>query len=467
MRTERNVWAFVIELAIGIAAIIATCSPQTGAAQTLRGTVVDGSAQPLSGVLVVLLDSTQSAVARALTNERGEYRLLAPRAGAYRVRTLRIGFQPVLSNTLTLTSGTALTERIVLESVRVVLSTVQVTDRRICGRQTATESATTFAVWEQAMGSMAAAGLVSATRGLTATTMQLERRLDATGRRVREQQASVRTDYVTEPWKALPADSLRRHGYVWEDVTDSLIYNAPGLDALLSPQFLEDHCLHLAMGRDSSELGIAFEPIPARRQRSEIEGTLWLTRATAALQRLEFTFTNTTGSAIANGRAGGTMNFARLADGSIVVTVWDIRMPLLIRDVPRSPTVRVAEVMSTGGRLMLVQRGADTLYRSPPLTIAGTVRDSLSGAPIGRARIQLSGVAGDVFSDERGRFKLEGVVPGEYALLVRTASLDSMRSVSQSAVVIADSLTELTIKVPTGAQLASALCGKTLSGITG
>ncbi|MEP6779664.1 MAG: carboxypeptidase regulatory-like domain-containing protein [Gemmatimonadaceae bacterium] len=466
-QVRRNVRCFAFEFITAVA-IIVECSPRDVAAQSLRGAVVDRLGQPLPGVVVMLLDSTLTAVNQALTNERGEYRVLAPASGTYRMRTLRIGYQPVLSKPVALAVGTTVSERIVLESVRVLLPTVRVTENRVCGRQAAAESATMLAVWEQAMASVQAADLVSTSRGLTATTMQLDRRLDARGGRVREQLANVRTDYVREPWKAVSADSLRHQGYVWSDSSGaSSTYNAPGLKSLLSPFFLEDHCISLAVARDTGELGIAFEPTPARRKLSEIRGTLWLARATAALQRMEFTFTNTPGSAIANARAGGTMNFARLADGSIVVTAWDIRMPVFVHDAPPSLAMHVAELASTGGQLVLVQHGTDTVYRSRPLTISGTVRDSLSGVPIARARVQLAGVPGESFSDERGRFRLDAVMPGEYALRVRTASLDSIRSVSQLSVDIVDSLTELNIKIPTGAQLASALCGTSLNGGAG
>jgi len=57
----------------------------------------------------------------------------------------------------------------------------------------------------------------------------------------------------------------------------------------------------------------------------------------------------------------------------------------------------------------------------PGLTIDGTV-SSTSGTPIKRARIRLFGQGNrtgtHLFSDERGRYQFQGLVPGEYRLEV-------------------------------------------------
>src|SRR5438309_2200341 len=75
-------------------------------AQQVRGIVVDRGDNPVAGVVVMLLDSASAVSARSLTNDQGEFRLPAPRAGTYRIRTLRIGFRPTLSDALALKSAT-------------------------------------------------------------------------------------------------------------------------------------------------------------------------------------------------------------------------------------------------------------------------------------------------------------------------------------------------------------------------
>src|SRR5688500_804403 len=109
--------------AIVAALILCAVAPATSV-QTLRGKTAqpsDGAGIP--GVLVLLVDSTGSVVARALTNEHGEYRVTAPGAGAYRVRTLRIGYHPAVSDPVELHAGTELLWQVTLANLPFALDT--------------------------------------------------------------------------------------------------------------------------------------------------------------------------------------------------------------------------------------------------------------------------------------------------------------------------------------------------------
>ena len=435
-------------------------------AQVVRGTVVDATDHPVSGVVVVLLDSAQTAVARALTNDRGEYRVAAPHAGTYRLRTLRIGFQPSVTAPKVLADGTVSSERLVLDGVRVALEAIRVVERSACGRQSTAESGAILSAWDQAMTSIAATSLTSSGRGLTATTMQIERTMEPDGRKIRSQGARVRTDYVTQPWKSLHPDTLRRRGYTQTDAADWTTFYAPGLDVLVSSPFLEDHCVRLVAAADTTEIGVSFEPTPERRALSEIRGTVWLARGTAELRRLDFSFT-AGATAIRDFAAGGSMGFTRLPDGSIVISSWEIRMPQLVKDSPRATRVRVSAVNATGGELIVLRRGADTLFKRPALSVAGVVLDSTTGDAIARATVALVGTDVHTVTADNGSFTLADVLPGEYAIAVRTPSLDSIRASSQSTVMVADGMARLKLRVPTARQLSASLCGSVLDGIAG
>lgn len=461
-RTAVSRWPLVMARTLALSIAL----PSALHAQIVRGAVVDAADRGVPGVVVSLIDSAQITVARSLTDDRGEYRVAAPRAGTYRLRTMRIGYQPSLSNTIVLHEGTVTVERVVLDGVRVTLAAVRVLSRSVCGRRSGDEAGSTFAVWDQAMTAIAATNLTASTRGLTATIMQIERTLEPDGRRVRWQTATVRTDNVTQPWRSLPPDTLRRRGYKSTDRSDVTTFNAPGLDVLVSPLFIEDHCLRLAKGNDSSEVGVSFEPTPQRMRMSEIRGTLWLDRASAELRRMEYRFTSLPGER-ADYPAGGTMSFERLPNGSMVISAWDIRMPNLVKDSPTDTRVRVAEVTVSGGQLLVMRRNADTLYKRPPLVVAGVVQDSLSGAPLHRATISLFGTNTQTVTDTEGRFSLTDVLPGEYMLAIRTPSLDSVRTSSQSAILVVEGMAPLRVRVPTASQLAVSLCGATLSAASG
>jgi hypothetical protein len=456
-------WTWSAMLATVCAALLCA-SPLR--AQVVRGTVVDATERPVSGVVVALLDSTDAVVARALTDDAGEYRLLAPRAGTHRLRTLRVGYQPTLSAPHVLTAGGLTVVRLTVDGVRVSLATVRVVDRSACGRSVASGAGDVFAAWDQAMTTIAATTLTSSARGLTATTMQIDRTLEPNGRRIRRQAVSMRTEYVTQPWKSLPADTLRRRGYATTDAEGWTTYYAPGLDVLVSSVFLEDHCLRLVAAADTSEIGVAFEPIPARRRRSEIRGVLWLTRSTAELRRLEFSYTDPSG-ALSGFDAGGSMTFARVSGGASVITAWEIRMPELYKESPRAARLRVASVASTGAQLVVLRRGVDTLFKQSALAVSGVVLDSLSGQVLSGASVAVVGTSTIATADADGRFVLPEMLPGEYALSVRTPSLDSIRASSVSTVVVAAGMAPLRLRVPTAAHLAAALCGTAVSASGG
>jgi hypothetical protein len=135
-------------------------------AQAVRGTVQDAANQPVSGVVLSLLDSTDAVVVRALSDERGEFRMLAGRAGTLRVRAQRIGYIATMSPAFVAATGATVAQNIVLEGVKTQLAAVRVTSSSSCGK-TDVREASLVAVWEQAHTSLAASLLTSGTRGLS------------------------------------------------------------------------------------------------------------------------------------------------------------------------------------------------------------------------------------------------------------------------------------------------------------
>src|SRR5690348_4047924 len=118
---------------IRLAVAALSACPGILAAQTIRGTVTEQASQrPIPGAVVFLLDANQAIVGRDLTNESGSYRLTAPKPGTYRVRTLRIGFRPVLSVPQTLSANQDLTLPLNVESIPVNLSAVKVERQSNC-----------------------------------------------------------------------------------------------------------------------------------------------------------------------------------------------------------------------------------------------------------------------------------------------------------------------------------------------
>jgi len=440
-------------------------------AQTVRGSVVDRvDSAPVPGVVVLLIDDGGNVAARALTNERGEFRLPAGTPGVYRLRTMRIGFRPVTSDVIQVAAGEEVTRQVVVAGVPFSLDTVRVQRRSTC-RMRADSALVTYAIWEQVRTALTATDLSSRARNVFATIVTYERFLEPRSKRVLRQSSRVKSGETNRPWTSLSADSLRRVGYVAE-VNGWSIYTAPDLDALLSAQFLEDHCFRIAQLSDSGWVGLAFEPAPDRKHIPEISGTVWLDRRSAELRRMEFLYTHISPDA-EDGNAGGDMDFIRAKHGAWAISAWNIRMPVLtqnfFRSEPGNPAqqsrekIIVKEIKVGGGELALMMRGRDTLWSRPPLTLTGTVTDSVSGRAAVAARVVVKGTSLQGTTDSSGRFAIDGALPGEYTILVRTPSLDSLAAVWQSWVAFSDTR-PVALRVPSAANLQDQWCPDSVTG---
>ncbi len=460
--------------AMSIALLVTLAMPLGIAAQSVRGVVTDVTGTPVPGVLVQLVAGDTGVVARALTDARGRYLLVGSAASTYRVRTLRIGFRPEFTAPLTLDAGRELAQEIRLSALPSRLDTVRVGGRNACGRAATGPSAVAVAtIWEQVRAAVNATELSGAQRGVVTTSLDFDRRLDEFGWRVLQQHTTVRTDGPAQPWVAPAPPSLHDLGYITVGA-DSTSYRAPGLDMLASTIFIDDHCFRLANGRDKETIGVAFEPTDERRRLPGIRGTVFVDRKTSELRGMEFRYVHREVPDLADG-ARGSMEFARFATGSWAVSRWEIRMPLReIRIGQSGPRVSSMEgaaarvvttgMRVTGGELALAMSRGDTLFAKPPLIVRGEIRDSASGRGLRGARLTLEGTALSAETDADGRFAVTGVLPGEYAVAIRTPALDSLGTSDQRDLTVTDGKAQVRYRVPSVRQVVAALCGPGYAG---
>ncbi|MEO8620987.1 MAG: carboxypeptidase regulatory-like domain-containing protein [bacterium] len=450
-------------------ALLGLC-PAMLLAQSIRGTVVaQGDSAAIPGAVVLLVNRADSVVARALTNDRGEYRVVAPAAGTYRLRTLRIGFRPVLSDAVELSAGQDVTRRFSFANIPFAMDTVRVVGANAC-RGVADSAMTAFSVWDQVRTALTATQLTALDRSLVSTAVQFERVVDPVRDKVTRETARLQTQYARRPWATLPPDSLRRVGYVVTDTEGDVTYYAPDLDVLVSDAFVVDHCFRLVSARDTAMIGLAFEPTRDRGRVPEIRGTLWINRRTSELHDLEYRYANIS-KLQSDGRAGGNMGFVRMLNGAWMISRWDIRMPVQEQYLAggfgkaRTQDVRLAEIRVTGGDLALVRRGRDTLFTGAGVLLSGTVADSATGKPVSGARVTLLGTRHETQSDGEGRFRLTSVLPGNYEIVVRTPSLDSLSTAVQLPFAMTGETVLPEIHVPTTDQLAMMMCGNRRVGV--
>jgi hypothetical protein len=458
----------VIRVFVGL---LTAVTAQSVDAQAVRGVVVDAADAPVAGAVVLLLDARSTVIARALTNESGEFRVSATQPGTYRLRTLRIGYKPAMSAPFDLAPGSNLSRRVAMDDIPVSLEAVTVTSRNVCSVRTDTAAAT-FEIWEQVRGALTAANVTGGSASYTARSIVYNRSLEA-GRRARvlSQVARANEGRTTQPFRSIPADSLTKVGYVTTDVTGLSTFNAPGIEALLSDNFIDDHCLRVSRDSDAERVAIAFEPTHERSTMPEIKGTIWVDRKTSELRRLEFSYVNLT-RAQRVGEPGGSIDFIRLRDGAWMISRWHIRLPVVemrqqfsgvagaITGGAEREQYFVREVSVQGGELAFVRRrNGDTLWSRPPMLLAGTLRDSVSGAAIAGAVIALRGSDLADTTDAGGQFAFHDVLPGEYLVDVRTASLSSAGLTHTIPFVFVDSSTRMNVRLPTIEEAFSAVCG--------
>ena len=454
-----------------IALSVAITTPANATAQSVHGLVVDANARPVPGVVVLLLDSASQVAARALTDGRGLYRLTAPHPASYRLRTLRIGYRPVMSSPFALEFGSDVTQRLELSDLPIALDTIRVVDRNVC-RAFTDSGAATYAVWEQIRTALTAAQLTAASRTLAVTTVSFDRTVGAKPGAYEgapsHHSASLSTGYVTQPWRAVGGDTLRRLGYLLVDRDNSILYFAPDLDVLLSSMFVEHHCFRIMRDRrHGGQLGIAFEPVPDRRRLPEIRGTLWVDAASSELRSLEFRYVNV--PAEQQDYAGGDVDFVRLRDGSWTISHWAIRMPVLhqVALPGRPPEIRVGAIQTTGGELALARRDTDTLWTGRRFALEGDVVDSVSGNGVAGARVRVLETATEVTTDARGRFSIPGVLPGRYQIEIHTPWLDSLNMSRRVPLSFADGDERVEFRVPSAHQVVAAVCGGQARGDQG
>ena len=125
--TER--WWRVIPLVVALGA-----APDPLAAQAVQGRVLEVETdEPVVSAVVQLLrgDEGDHVVARSVTDEQGHFRLRAPASGTYRLRSLRIGYQAVITPPFDLLGGEAPLEvEVRLSAVTVELAPLTIVSER-------------------------------------------------------------------------------------------------------------------------------------------------------------------------------------------------------------------------------------------------------------------------------------------------------------------------------------------------
>ena len=404
--------------------------------QVVTGTVVQpDSTTPLAGAIVVVTDAQGGTIARVLTGSRGGFSVALPAPARYNLTLLRIGFRPTAGPTVDVATGETARTRIVAGRAVVTLAAMRARERETC--RVSTDTGLMVArVWEEARKAMLSSQLSADGTPLYAEWVEYDRALEPNGRLVRQQHVRSAKHLTQHAFKSVPADVLREQGYVSQDSV-GVNYFAPDAEVLLSDAFVSGHCFRLVESPTNADLvGVAFTPNADRRDMREIEGTLWVHRASSELRNVDFRYLNLQEPS-GQAEPGGRVEFLRLAEGNWLVSRWFVRMPEVAkrdrvspdgmrRTVMASTMLYLRAVRVTGGEVTRASRSDTVLYRTtgPSIAVQLTSRDTLmrrSGAVM-----TLEGTDYTATADSSGRIRLSPVLAGRYRVNVRTRLMQTL-----------------------------------------
>jgi Carboxypeptidase regulatory-like domain len=330
-------------------------------AQSVQGRVLALPGDtPVTGALVVLVDSAGGDVARAATTASGGFTLAAPHPGTYRITVNQIGWEAWRSRSFALTTGSSQPMVLHVQAQPYTLAPLTVEARRSrCGIQLGSPELVTrlLTVAQTALGLAEA----TAHSGDIRFSSETYRTRFSPNFDVADSTDTGVEPLASWPIQSAPPDSLRVWGFVRERGAESepLGGSGPiyyGIDArvLFTDWFLESHCFRVEEEK-SGALVVRFTPAD-RERRIDIEGRVVLDPASLELRRIEFTYVGLP-RWVPRGHAGGEVLLRRLHGGPWVPFAWRLRAP-----VPRlelgSSERRLTGWLETGGRVRSV-RGPD------------------------------------------------------------------------------------------------------------
>ena len=304
--------------------VCALLVPSRLAAQEVAGRITTADAAPVAGGLVELLDSAGRVAADAATDRAGRFLVRAPSPGSYRVRAGQVGFQSARSAPLALARGERRELSLAITRSVVTLEGIRAVGRPRC-EATPTSGAELARVWDEARKALALTLRTAADSSVGYEFATYTRTVQTVGDSVLEDSAVAFEMVGGVPFFSAPLNELDRHGFVRE-IRGQTTFFGPDAQTILSPTFLSQHCFSLrdGSGARAGQIGLAFEPVPARR-RPDVTGVLWLDARSGELRELEWGYTRV--EAPPEHEPRGRAEFMRLPNGAWIIERWALRIP--------------------------------------------------------------------------------------------------------------------------------------------
>lgn len=451
-----------------IAAILASTITGALAAQVVRGTVSDSASRlPISGAVVMLLDSAGTVLGRNITSERGEYRVAYARV-AKSLRVVRIGFQP-RELSFAESADPARSLDITMVPFTTTLAAVRVTDKSNCPRRA--DRAAAFAFWDQAR-----AGLLNTVVAREANPMSVHRlyfqsahnpEIESIKGFVVYEDSARSTEISFSSLR--PASDLVRLGFRGDTNVIGFMFG-PDADVLLDDAFAEGYCFRLAEPSKArpNQVGLAFAPADLKRGRVDIDGTLWIDTAARALRDVDFGYVGMDPVA-EQFHPGGMISFAVSANGVAFIDRWSLRLFGNAPYAMYTPNCRAECRMHDNFYPM--ENGAEVSHAVWPDgqrwdARLGTVSIrtlTTAGRPAVGAVVQLHDTHYRGTADSSGTVLIHDLLPGPYALRIRDPRIEELGFLLPTPVTFVaarDSVVRLTLDVPTAEDYVASQCRK-------
>ena len=415
---------------VAIAAALAACAaiPLRAHGQQLRGVVRDSASRlVIPAAVVTLLDSSGSVVARTITTERGQFRVMLLRDAVPRLRIVRLGFRPTEVMVPAARDG-AIDLDVAMAAIPFSLQSVQVTGNANCPRRR--DRAAAVALLEQARAGLLASIVARSEKPARMMRLRAVREMDGSSSRVVRQ--SVRIDSGGTTFgsfgAARSAPDFVNEGFT-ADSAGLALYYGPDAEVLLDDRFSSLYCFHV-MDRDRArpnQVGLGFRPAAHRDGRVDVDGALWIDTVARVLVDIEYRYLNLD-ERTRRFQPGGRISFHAMPNGVVVIDRWQIRMvsaPDDAGDVLVSPVRRAtADGITPDPNLHPIEVWGELARAEWPDGVRwsgslGTLRlrvVSADGAPARGVVVRLADTDYRGTSDSTGTLEIPHLVPGPYAV---------------------------------------------------
>lgn len=398
--------------------------------QELRGTVRDSASRlPIPGAVVTLLDSAAGTLARTITNERGQYRVVLLGPGVRALRVVRLGFRPT-TTTLPDPRDGVVRGDVVMVAIPMALQSVQISASPSCPRRR--DRALALALLEQARAGLLATVVARSDNPAHMMRLRAVRTMDGNSNRIVHQRVRIDSAGVTlgSFGAARTAEDFVRYGFSG-DSSGLQVYYGPDAEILLDDRFSSLYCFHV-MERDRArpnQVGLGFRPAELRGSRIDVDGALWIDTVARALVDIDYRYLGID-ARMEPFQPGGHIAFRTMPNGVVVIDQWRIRIvgakeetaeryvsPVRMgmrpgEALPADPNLYAAEVW---GELARAEWPDGTRWKGP----LGTLRlraINQNGSPAVGAVVRLADTDYQATSDSAGRIEITDLLPGPYAV---------------------------------------------------